>query len=215
MGEMPTVLLLGIGNLLWADEGFGVRAVEALNREFAFPSNVTLMDGGTQGLYLIEHIRAADILVVFDAVDYGLAPGTMKLVEDGEVPKFLGAKKMSLHQTGFQEVLATADLFGDLPQRILLVGVQPEQLEDYGGSLRPSVKSQIPASIEAAIAWLGQLGIETTRRSLPLGESTTLSSPEVALAFYEDGRPTETQAYRHGDARVVFGGGDGAGEGAG
>ena len=215
MGEMPTVLLLGIGNLLWADEGFGVRAVEALNREFAFPSNVTLMDGGTQGLYLIEHIRAADILVVFDAVDYGLAAGTMKLVEDGEVPKFLGAKKMSLHQTGFQEVLATADLFGDLPQRILLVGVQPEQLEDYGGSLRPSVKSQIPASIEAAIAWLGQLGIEATRRSLPLGESTTLSSPEVALAFYEDGRPTETQAYRHGDARVVFGGGDGAGEGAG
>ena len=215
MGEMPTVLLLGIGNLLWADEGFGVRAVEALNREFAFPPNVTLMDGGTQGLYLIEHIRAADILVVFDAVDYGLAPGTMKLVEDGEVPKFLGAKKMSLHQTGFQEVLATADLFGELPERILLVGVQPEQLEDYGGSLRPSVKSRIPAAIEAALAWLARLGTEAAPRTVPLAETTTLSSPEVALATYEDGRPTETQAYRHGDARVVFGAGDGAGEGAG
>lgn len=209
------VLVLGIGNLLWADEGFGVRCVEAFDSAFDAPDNVLVMDGGTQGLYLLPYVEAAKKLVVFDAIDFGFQPGTLKQLEGRDVPAFMGAKKMSLHQTGFQEVLATADLFGDLPQRILLVGVQPEQLEDYGGSLRPSVKSQIPASIEAAIAWLGQLGIETTRRSLPLGESTTLSSPEVALAFYEDGRPTETQAYRHGDARVVFGGGDGAGEGAG
>ena len=59
---MPRVLVLGIGNLLWADEGFGVRAVEALNRDYEFPPNVILMDGGTQGLYLIEHVTSADIL---------------------------------------------------------------------------------------------------------------------------------------------------------
>ncbi len=73
------------------------------------------MDGGTQGLYLIEHVTSAGILVVFDAIDYGLAPGSLKLVEDEDVPKFLGAKKMSLHQTGFQEVLATAELLGKAP----------------------------------------------------------------------------------------------------
>ena len=79
MKKAPRALVLGIGNLLWADEGFGVRAVEALNAEYEFPANVTLMDGGTQGIYLVQHVRDADILVVFDAVDYGLAPGTMKL----------------------------------------------------------------------------------------------------------------------------------------
>ncbi len=116
---MPRVLILGIGNLLWADEGFGVRAVEALDRDYEFPLNVRLMDGGTQGLYLIEHVTSADILIVFDAVDYGLAPGSLKLVEDEDVPNFLGAKKMSLHQTGFQEVLATAEISWQSPEASL------------------------------------------------------------------------------------------------
>ena len=46
------VLVLGIGNLLWADEGFGVRAVEALHAAYEFPATVTLQDGGTLGLLL-------------------------------------------------------------------------------------------------------------------------------------------------------------------
>jgi hydrogenase maturation protease len=163
-----------------------------------------LMDGGTQGLYLIEHVRKADILVVFDAIDYGLPPGTLKLVEDAEVPKFLGAKKMSLHQTGFQDVLASADMFGDLPSHLYLIGVQPEELEDYGGSLRASVKAQIAPAIGHAFDYLARFGIQGTPRPAPLPESVTLSSPEIALGLYERDRPSEDEAYRHGDARVVF-----------
>jgi hydrogenase maturation protease len=206
MGEVPKVLILGIGNLLWADEGFGVRAVEALNRAHEFPPNVTLMDGGTQGLYLIEHVRNADILIVFDAVDYGLPPGSLKIVEGDEVPKFLGAKKMSLHQTGFQEVLATADLFGDLPRRLLLIGVQPAELEDFGGSLREPVKAQIGPAIFHAIEYLERFGIHAKLRPEPLPETVTLSSPEIALVPYERERPSEMRAYRKGDARFVFAG---------
>ena len=153
------VTILGIGNVLWADEGFGVRAVEALNRGHVFPGNVTLIDGGTQGIYLVQHVREADLLLVFDAVDYGLPPGTLKLIEGDAVPKFMGAKKMSLHQTGFQEVLAMAELLGDYPEHILLVGVQPEELEDYGGSLRPSVRAQIAPAIDAALGWLRERGV--------------------------------------------------------
>ncbi len=204
MEDVPKVLVLGIGNLLWADEGFGVRAVEALHHSYTFEPNVTLMDGGTQGLYLIEHVRKADILIVFDAVDYGLAPGAMKLVEDAEVPRFLGAKKMSLHQTGFQEVLATADLFGDLPKHLFLIGVQPEELEDYGGSLRDVTKAQIPNAIEHALAYLRRFGIVAAPRARPLAEGVTLSSPEMTLDRYEGGRPSSEAAYRLGDPRVVF-----------
>jgi hydrogenase maturation protease len=200
---MPQVLVLGIGNLLWADEGFGVRAVEALNRDYEFPSNVKLLDGGTQGLYLIEHVAAADILVVFDAVDYGLAPGALKLVEDGNVPSFLGAKKMSLHQTGFQEVLATAELLGKSPRHLLLVGVQPAELEDFGGSLRAEVKVQIPAAISAALAYLARFGVEAVRRAEPLPEEATIACSRMAMSRYEAGRPAEEDACRVGDPRFL------------
>ena len=208
MGETtPAVLVLGIGNLLWADEGFGVRAVETLHQHYSFDDTVKVMDGGTQGVYLVQHIRDADILIVFDAVDYGLPPGTLKLVHGDEVPKFLGAKKISLHQTGFQEVLAMAEMLGDYPKHLLLIGVQPVELEDYGGSLRPAVKAQIAPAIDAALAFLEKHGVFAEPRSDNLSEDDTIASLEMTLGRYEGGRPDATDAYRHGDSRVLAGDG--------
>ena len=83
-------LVLGIGNVLWADEGFGVRAVAALNEGWSFPESVTLMDGGTLGLYLLPYVQEARRILVFDAIDYGLAPGTLQVVRDGDIPAYLG-----------------------------------------------------------------------------------------------------------------------------
>ncbi|MFZ2102061.1 MAG: HyaD/HybD family hydrogenase maturation endopeptidase [Oricola sp.] len=202
---VPNVLILGIGNLLWADEGFGVRAIEELHRAYAFGDNVRVMDGGTQGIYLVQHIREADILIVFDAVDYGLQPATMKLVEGDEVPKFLGAKKISLHQTGFQEVLAMAEMMGDYPAHLLLIGVQPVELDDFGGSLRPEVRARIAPAIEAALDFLLSHGVTARKRTAPLGEDDTIASLEMTLGRYEAGRPGEEDAFRHGDARVLTG----------
>lgn len=199
----PSVLILGIGNLLWADEGFGVRAVEELHRHFVIPDGVRVMDGGTQGIYLVQHIRECDLLIVFDAVDYGLPPGTMKLVEGDEVPKFLGIKKVSLHQTGFQEVLAMAEMLGDYPRHLLLIGVQPVELDDYGGSLRPEVKAQLAPAIAVALRFLGRHGIRLQKRPVPLPEDATIATPATIMSHYENGRPAESDALRTGDARVL------------
>lgn len=198
-----SILLLGIGNILWADEGFGVRTVESLNRDYLFPENVSLVDGGTQGIYLIQHVQAADVLVVFDAIDYGLAPGTLKLIEGPDVPKFLGAKKMSLHQTGFQEVLATVEMLGDYPQHLLLVGVQPVELDDYGGSLRPAVRAQIGPAVDAALAYLARFEVPVACRCTPLPDGTGLAPPALAIDRYESQRPGEAEACRVGDERVL------------
>ncbi|MCB1756550.1 MAG: HyaD/HybD family hydrogenase maturation endopeptidase [Gammaproteobacteria bacterium] len=197
------ILILGIGNVLWADEGFGVRCVEALHRQYVFAENVHLMDGGTQGIYLVQHVQAADVLVVFDAIDYGLEGGTLKLIQDDDVPSFMGAKKMSLHQTGFQEVLSMSQLLGDYPRHLLLVGVQPVELEDYGGSLRPAVKAQIQPAIAAAIDYLDKLGIPAQKReqALPAGEG--LSPPALDIHAYEAERPATETAWRLGDPRVL------------
>lgn len=186
----PKVLLLGIGNVLWADEGFGVRVIEEIARRYRFGPNVRLLDGGTQGIYLVDDIRWAEVLVVFDAVDYGLPPGTLKRVEGDEVPKFMGAKKMSLHQTGFQEVLALADLLGDYPRHLLLIGVQPVELDDFGGSLRPEAKARIEPAIRLAREYLESFGV--VWEECEASESTDyrdLPHPSLGLEVYESGRP--------------------------
>lgn len=198
------VLILGIGNLLWADEGFGVRAVEALNQHFLLPDNVRLMDGGTQGVYLVPYVQQADVLVIFDAIDYGLPPGTLKIIRDADVPKFMGVKKMSLHQTGFQEVLALAELLDDYPEQLLLIGVQPVELEDYGGSLSAEVKAQIAPAVNIAIEFLRGQGIDVTHRPHPLGEKQKLASSSLDINHYEGQRPGEEQACRRGDPRILL-----------
>jgi len=193
------ILLLGIGNVLWADEGFGVRVIERLQKSYRFPDQVNVMDGGTQGVYLVEHVQAADVLIVFDAIDYGLPPGTLKRIENDDVPNFLGAKKMSLHQTGFQEVLAMAQMLGNYPQHLLLIGVQPEELDDYGGSLRPIVKAQIQSAIEIALTYLQAFGIEAEI----INRDGDLADPVLNIQRYEQERPTADQACRIGDDRVL------------
>lgn len=202
-GPDSRVLILGIGNLLWADEGFGVRALETLQRHYDFPANVQLMDGGTQGIYLVQYIRDSDVLIVFDAVDYGLPGGTLRIVEGDEVPKFLGAKKVSLHQTGFQEVLALAEMMGDYPEKLLLIGVQPVLLEDFGGSLDPLVKAQIQPAIDTALSYLDSLGISASRREQPLQAPVQAAGTIADMDLYEQERPDASRACRTGDDRVL------------
>ncbi|RTL30998.1 MAG: HyaD/HybD family hydrogenase maturation endopeptidase [Rhodocyclaceae bacterium] len=200
MTSVPRILVLGIGNLLWADEGFGVRCVEALAERYALPDNVTAMDGGTQGLYLLPYVEEAQRLLVFDAVDYGDAPGTLRIVTGSEVPRFMGAKKMSLHQTGFQEVLASAELLGRLPEELVLIGCQPVELEDFGGSLRDAVKAQIEPALAVAGEWLARWGAPLAPRE---GAGPRLNEGSLEMANYESGSPSEQEACRFGDARFL------------
>ena len=198
------LLILGIGNILWADEGFGVRCVEAMNAAYQFGDDVTVMDGGTQGLYLLPYLEDAHRLIVFDAVDYGKQPGEIVIAKDNEVPRFMGVKKMSLHQTGFQEVIACASLGEKLPGSMVLIGVQPEQLEDFGGSLRDSVKAQIPHVIDIALEIIKSWGIPYAPRTTPIA-SRCINGDVLDMESYEAGRPSAELACRFGDDRFLAG----------
>jgi hydrogenase maturation protease len=188
---------LGIGNVLWADEGFGVRCAEALAQRYEFPEHVTLLDGGTQGLYLLPYVQDARQLLIFDAIDYGFPPGTLHVVEGAEVPRFLGAKKLSLHQTGFQEVLALAELTGRFPEHVTLIGCQPEVLDDFGGSLRPKLRAALELALIRGLEQLTQWGITGVARTVDANGDC------LSIERYEAERPSESAACRVGDRRFL------------
>lgn len=196
-------LALGIGNVLWADEGFGVRAVEALHACYAFPEGVAVLDGGTQGMYLFDTIASARRVLVLDAIDFGLAPGTLRVLRDAQVPAW-GALKMSPHQTGFNDVLAFAQLRGEAPEHVTLIGVQPAELSDLGGSLREEVRARIPEAVDLAARELAAWGYPGRRRAAGAA-LTPLNAGALALDVYEAGRPSEVEACRIGDRRVLAG----------
>ena len=195
-------LVLGVGNILWADEGFGVRCVESFARHYEAHDRLVVADGGTQGLYLVDLLREYDPVVIFDAVDFGDAPGTLRVVEDDDIPAFVGAHKMSLHQAGLQDVIACAKLLGGCASSMLLVGVQPEELEDYGGSLRPLVRSVIPDALAIARRYLAGHGIELPARTQDETAADVITRG-LDLENYESGRPDDSLACRYGDERIL------------
>jgi hydrogenase maturation protease len=196
----PDVLVLGIGNVLWADEGFGVRAVEALHRGWEMPANVSVVDGGTQGVYLLEHVCSAQRVVVLDAIDFGFAPGTLHVFRDGEVPEG-SAMAMSLHQATFQELLSLARVRDRFPARITLIGVEPAVLDDLGGSLSAPVRARLDEAVELAVAELRSWGVEPVRRVA--APDDPLAPDALALDVYEAGRPSAADACRVGDSRFL------------
>lgn len=199
-GAAAATIVLGIGNMLWADEGFGVRAVEALHERYSMAHGVTLLDGGTQGLLLLDHVCDARRVLVFDAIDYRLEPGTLRVLRDGEIPAWAPAK-VSLHQASFQEVLALARLRGRTPESMTLIGVQPAVLADFGGSLTPRVRERLDDAVALAVAELAAWGLPCTRRAIPPAER--LNAGSLSIEEYEAGRPADEDACRIGDARFL------------
>ena len=195
------VLVLGIGNLLWADEGFGVRAVEALHAAYEFPATVTLQDGGTLGLLLYEPVATARRVLVFDAIDFGLPPGTLRVLRDGEVPAW-GRTKLSPHQTSFNDVLALAQMNGRTPDEIVAIGVQPVELNDFGGSLREPVRDRLPEAVRLAAEQLAAWGFPGKPRTAGV-PFEPLNADSLSLTAYESGRPSEAVARRDGDERLL------------
>ena len=170
----PRILVLGIGNILWGDEGFGVRAVEAFHRRFVVPETCHHSRWRHAGaLSRAISSRTATIFWSSTPSTTGLTPGTLKIVRDDDVPKFTGSKKMSLHQTGFQEVLSAADLLGRYPSRLALVGCQPLDLENWGGPLTEPVRASIEPALERRRVRARRMGRNAQRAS---GERTLCSS---------------------------------------
>lgn len=152
------VLVLGVGNVLMQDEALGVRVVEELGRRFRFPADVELVDGGTSGIELLSYIRDRDYLIVIDAVKSGNPPGTVVKIEGEDVPaKFM--TKISPHQLGISDLLATATISGNLPGRIVLYGIEPKSV-DLGLGLSEEVRKSLERLIEIVLAELREAGYE-------------------------------------------------------
>jgi Ni,Fe-hydrogenase maturation factor len=75
-------LILGVGNLLLGDEGFGVHAIRRL-RDEGVPGHVVLEDGGTGGVDLLDMITAYDRVIVLDVIRPALPVDSPAEAEDG------------------------------------------------------------------------------------------------------------------------------------
>ena len=150
------VLVLGMGNVLLEDEGLGIHALKLLRQRYEFSPEVEFLDGGTSGMALIDAVSRRKHLLVLDAVQTGDPPGTLVKMCDQDVPVYFGIK-VTFHQLGLADVLATLELGGEQPEHVTVLGLVPESLE-LSLDLSEQVQSRLDDLVEAAAGELAGMG---------------------------------------------------------
>lgn len=156
------VIVLGVGNTLLSDEGIGVRTVEQLLHDYILPQEVEAIDGGTSAMELLEDLCGTDHLIVVDAVRSGNTPATIIKLAGAEVPVFFRTK-LSPHQVGLSDVLATLALMGEAPGSTTVIGVEPQSLA-LGMALTAAVADQLPQVVQMVKSELNGLGFALEKR---------------------------------------------------
>ena len=157
------VLVLGMGNLLLEDEGLGIRALELLQQRYEFPPGVELLDGGTTGMGLLDDMSRREHVLVLDACQTGDPPGTLIRLADDQVPVYF-SMRISPHQLGLSDVLATLELSGEKPAEVVVLGLVPHSLE-MCLELSNVVAGKLDTLVAAAVAELVRLGYPPTAKT--------------------------------------------------
>lgn len=150
------IAVLGLGNLMRADDAVGMLAIERLRSDPRLPPSVLLIEGGTLGLDLLHPLDGVTHLLALDAIEAGLPPGTILRFSGGDIDTIPIGK--SVHLLGFSDLIGALRLTGSAPREIVVLGVQP-QVIGWSTELTPSVEAALPELLDAALeqiaAWVG------------------------------------------------------------
>ena len=145
---MSNFLVLGLGNLLMNDDAAGLRAVYSLQERYPDRENFQIVDGGTLGLDLLGYVAWADKLLLLDAININAAAGTVAQIDGDDIaPVF--SQRVSPHQVNLKDLLEAAELIGDRPPDVELLGIQFDNI-NMEMTLSPAVEQGLPKLIAAA-----------------------------------------------------------------
>jgi hydrogenase maturation protease len=166
--EMPdterqngNVLILGLGNILFKDEGFGAWvALELLKMEL--PANIEVIDAGTASLDLLLSAENMTKLIIIDVLKSDGEPGAVyKLKFDGKNKEKLNeifcenqTTAISLHQVGLLGALAAAEKIGNCPKEIVIIGIEPDDIS-FGLGLTDKLRNMISKTVNIVLEELG------------------------------------------------------------
>lgn len=146
-------VVLGVGNVLLSDDGVGPRVVGELRRlarrdAGMLPVDTRLVDAGTLGVDALVEAAGASLVVVVDAVDLGLEPGSVVVMRDGGMAGDIACRtdRGSVAQDGVGNLLALGRLAGWLPDVVALVGVQVA-----GTSPGTGLSDEVEAAVSRAV----------------------------------------------------------------
>jgi len=160
------VLVIGLGNVLLGDDGFGCLAVEMFRCEYECDPEVEIIDVGTPGLDLAPYLYGKDLVVLVDAVTADGEPGTVQTYGESNFLDNRAQLRLTDHDPGLQESLAQLRLVDRGPSEVAVVGVIPESCV-FGEGISATVLAASSSAVESIARVLRARGLDCRRRRRP------------------------------------------------
>lgn len=167
---MKRITIGGIGNVLMGDDGVGPYFARTLDSRYEFESGVQVVDFGTPGLDFVVHIAGLDALIIVDAVDNGTAPGTVSIYRREQILAKPVPMRLDPHQPALKESILIADLDGNGPKEVILIGISGEKY-GFNNTLTDAVRTAVDDAIQTLLQELDQLGAKYTKKLAPAPSS--------------------------------------------
>ncbi|NDY73928.1 hydrogenase expression/formation protein [Desulfobacter hydrogenophilus] len=150
------ITVLGVGNILYTDDGVGIRVVEKLEKEYEFSENIDIIDGGVLGVNLLGVISNAGRLIVVDTVLNHAQPGDLHRLDHDQIPNRILAKN-SLHQVDLIEALTLCNALDHVPQTTI-IGIEPKDIETLNEHLTPEIGARLDDLVQNVLEEVLRLG---------------------------------------------------------
>jgi hydrogenase maturation protease len=158
----PEIMILGIGSILFSDDGFGIQVAQRIDKEYEFPDSVLVVDGGVLGINLLGVISKPKHLIVIDTMRNKGRPGDIYRIEGEEIPERIRAKN-SLHQVDFLEALTLCQALDNVPKTVI-IGVEPEDIQTLSLVLTPTLQSKVDQVVKMVLKELERLGVSYRKK---------------------------------------------------
>jgi len=157
------IAVLGLGNVLMGDDGFGPAAIRAFDDEYDAGQDVSVIDLGTPGLDLTPWLADVDRAVIVDTVKSDLPPGSVRVYGKDDLLRHSPMARVGPHDPGVKEALLMLEFAGRAPREVTLIGVVPGSTAMSIG-LSPPLRDALPRTVLAIAAALRTYGAAPVRR---------------------------------------------------
>ena len=161
------IRILGLGNVLMGDDGFGPFVVRVMDATYESGEGIEFVDVGTPGLDLTPYLLDVEAVIFVDTVKAAGQPGDVRVYDRADILRHPPQSRTGGHDPTLKEALLTVDAVGGGPKHVTLVGVVPAWVAT-GVLLSPPVEAALSPAIDAIARVIDGLGFELTRRKQPL-----------------------------------------------
>jgi len=159
---MAKNILIGVGNLLFCDDGIGVLVANYLEKNFTFSPEFEILDGGTLGFNLLEYFLEYDNVVIVDTISLEDEVGSIYAIPSKAL---LGTNryKNTAHEVEVVQMIEASSLY-DTQANITIIAMVPEDISTIQIGLSEVVLSKFDSLIDEVLQHIESLHVKVTQK---------------------------------------------------